>query len=54
MIRPLWEGVMNEDVRALLELWMVEVDQLLSDEELVGRVYEAQGERHEQSRTRGR
>ena len=31
---------------------MLEVDQLLSDEELVGQVYEAQGERHEKSRTR--
>jgi transposase, IS5 family len=52
--KTLWEGVVNEDVRALWEPWMVEVDQLLSDEELVGQVYVAQGERHEKSRTRGR
>ena len=30
------------------EPWMLDVDQLLSDEELVGQVYEAQGERHEE------
>ena len=33
---------------------MIAVDPLLSDEELVVQVYEAQGERHEKSRTRGR
>ena len=43
-----------EDVRALWEPWMVEADKLLDDEELIERVYEAQGERHEKSRTRGR
>jgi IS5 family transposase len=52
--RTLWEGVVNEDVRALWEPWMVEADKLLEDEELVELVYEAQGERHEHSTTRGR
>jgi transposase, IS5 family len=52
--RTLWEGVVNEDVRALWEPWMVEADKLLEDEELVDLVYEAQGERHERSTTRGR
>jgi IS5 family transposase len=52
--QTLWEGMIAEDVRALWEPWMVEADQLLDDEELIDRVYEAQGERHEQSRTRGR
>jgi transposase, IS5 family len=52
--RTLWEGVVNEDVRALWEPWMVEADKLLEDEELVDLVYEAQGERHEHSATRGR
>jgi len=33
---------------------MVEADWLLNDEELIDRVYEAQGKRHEQSQTRGR
>ena len=33
---------------------MVEADRLLNDEELIDRVYEAQGKRHEQSQTRGR
>jgi Transposase domain (DUF772) len=50
----LWEGVVNEDVRALWEGWMVEADKLLEDEELIDLVYEAQGERHEHSPTRGR
>jgi IS5 family transposase len=52
--RTLWEGVVDEDVRALWEPWMVEADQLLKDEELIELVYEAQGERHEHSATRGR
>ncbi len=33
---------------------MVEADNLLSDDELIDRVYEAQGKRHEKSQTRGR
>jgi IS5 family transposase len=52
--RTLWEGVVDEDVRALWEPWMVEADKLLQDEELIDLVYEAQGERHKQSSTRGR
>jgi IS5 family transposase len=52
--RTLWEGVVNEDVRALWEPWMVEADRLLEDEELIDLVYEAQGERHTHSSTRGR
>jgi IS5 family transposase len=52
--QTLWEGVVAEDVRSLWEPWMVEADQLLNDEELIDRVYEAQGKRHEQSQTRGR
>jgi transposase, IS5 family len=52
--RMLWEGVVDEDVRALWEPWMVEADKLLEDEELVDLVYQAQGERHEHSSTRGR
>jgi IS5 family transposase len=50
----LWEGVVAEDVRSLWEPWMVEADHLLNDDELIDRVYEAQGKRHEQSQTRGR
>jgi IS5 family transposase len=52
--QTLWEGVVAEDVRSLWEPWMVEADRLLNDEELIDRVYEAQGRRHEQSQTRGR
>jgi IS5 family transposase len=52
--RVLWEGMIDEDVRALWEPWMVQADRLLEDEELIDRVYEAQGERHEHSATKGR
>lgn len=52
--RTLWEGVVDLDVRALWEPWMEEADKLLEDEELIDVVYEAQGERHEHSSTRGR
>lgn len=52
--RVLWEGMIDEDVRALWEPWMVQADRLLEDEELIDRVYEAQGERHKHSATKGR
>src|SRR3954469_19582154 len=52
--QSLWEGIVAEDVKSLWEPWMIEADNLLEDEELIDRVYEAQGERHENSRTRGR
>lgn len=52
--RVLWEGMIDEDVRALWEPWMVQADRLLDDDELIDRVYEAQGERHEHSATKGR
>jgi IS5 family transposase len=52
--RTLWEGVVDEDVRALWEPWMVEADKLLNDEELIELIYQAQGHRHEHSATRGR
>ena len=50
----LWEGVVDEDVRALWDSWMVEADRLLDDEDLIDLVYEAQGERHEYGATHGR
>jgi transposase-like protein DUF772/DDE family transposase len=52
--RVLWEGMIDEDVRALWEPWMIQADRLLEDEELIDRVYEAQGERHQHSATQGR
>ena len=52
--RSLWEGVVDVDVRALWEPWMVEADHLLEDEELIETVFEAQGQRHPFSATRGR
>jgi transposase, IS5 family len=50
----LWETFFAEEVAELWEPWMQIVDELLQDDELVDIVYEAQGERHAQSRTRGR
>jgi transposase, IS5 family len=52
--RSLWEGIVAEDVKSLWEPWMVEADKLLDDEELIDLIYEAQGERHAKSSTRGR
>src|SRR5436189_298361 len=52
--RVLWEGMIDEDVRALWEPWMIQADRLLEDEELIDRVFAAQGERHEHSSTKGR
>ena len=50
----LWEGLFAAEVAELWEPWMRVVDELLEDEALVDAVYEAQGERHERSRTLGR
>jgi IS5 family transposase len=52
--RTLWEGMVDLDVRALWEPWMIEADRLLEDENLIEVVFEAQGQRHEHSATRGR
>ena len=50
----LWENFFAEEVAALWEPWMRVVDELLEDEALLDIVYDAQGKRHAQSRTRGR
>jgi IS5 family transposase len=52
--RVLWEGMIDEDVRALWESWMIQADRLLDDEELIDRVFKAQGQRHAHSATKGR
>src|SRR6202795_4988693 len=52
--RVLWEGIIDEDVRARWEPWLIQHDRLLADEELIDRVYEAQGERQRHSATKGR
>lgn len=52
--KTLWEGVVDLDVRALWEPWMIEADRLLEDENLIDVVFEAQGQRHAQSATLGR
>jgi len=50
----LWHRGLAEDIEELWEPWMRLVDELLEDEQLLDRVYEAQGERHPRSRSRGR
>jgi hypothetical protein len=48
------ECLFAEEVAELWEPWMNVVDELLEDEELLDAVYPARGQRHEQSRVRGR
>ncbi len=50
----LWTGVLAEEVDDLWEPWMRTADQVLDDEQLVERVFEAQAKRCLNSRTRGR
>src|SRR5712671_7064333 len=50
----LWAGILKEELDSLWEPWMREADRVLEDEQLLDTVYEAQGERHPQSRVRGR
>jgi transposase, IS5 family len=50
----LWTGVLAEEVDDLWEPWMRTADQLLEDEQLIERVFEAQARRCRKSRTRGR
>src|SRR5215471_15060884 len=49
-----WGGLFAEEVAELWEPWMRVVDERLEDEKLLDAVYDAQGQRHEQSRVRGR
>src|SRR6516164_6681525 len=50
----LWETFFAQEVEELWEPWMRAVDELLEDDELLDTVYDAQGKRSSQSRTRGR
>lgn len=56
--RTLYEGLAEQlfpDHRSLLwEEWLVKVDRLLSDEELIEIVYQALAQRHPESQSRGR
>ena len=52
--RSLWEDLFASEVAELWEPWMQVVDELLEDDELLDTVFTAQGQRHPQSRTRGR
>jgi len=50
----LWHPGLTKDIEDLWEPWMRLVDRLLEDEQLLDTIYEAQGERYPQSRSRGR
>ena len=50
----LWDGWLAAEVADLWEPRMREIDEVLRDEPLLEAVYEAQGQRHPQSRRRGR
>lgn len=50
----LWHAGLARDIEDLWEPWMKEADRLLEDAALVESVYEAQGQRHPKSRSRGR
>jgi transposase, IS5 family len=50
----LWTGFLKEEVNDLWEPWMRAADGLLDDERVVEHIFEAQGRRWKNSRTRGR
>ena len=50
----LWEGFLAEEVAELWEPWMREVDTILEDANLLDVVFEAQNQRHPESRRLGR
>lgn len=50
----IWTGILKEDLDPLWEPWMRVADAILEDEALLDQMYEAQGRRHPQSRSRGR
>src|SRR6266705_2819725 len=50
----LWHRGLAEDIEGLWEPWMRLVDRVLEDEQLLDTIYEAQGGRYPQSRSRGR
>ena len=52
--QTLWGGVWAKEVDDLWEPWMRQADRVLNDDELVTKIFEAQGKRWKKSRTRGR
>lgn len=50
----LWTAVFAEEADGLWEPWMRTADRVLEDDELIARVFDAQGRRWKKSRTRGR
>src|SRR3977135_2462112 len=52
--RSFGDGLIAEEVKDLREVWMNHADRVLDDEAIVAAVYEALGQRHPRSRSRGR
>src|SRR6202790_2258161 len=52
--RSFGDGLIAEEVKDLREGWMNHADRVLDDEAIVAAVYEALGQRHPRSRSRGR
>jgi transposase, IS5 family len=52
--RSFGDGLIAEEVSDLREDWMAHADQVLADEQMVAAVYEALGQRHPKSKSRGR
>ena len=52
--RSFGDGLITAEVEDLREDWMAQADRVLADEALVAAVYEALGQRHPKSKSRGR
>jgi transposase, IS5 family len=52
--RSFGDGLIDEQVKDLREVWMDHADRLLDDEAVVAAIFQALGRRHPRSRTRGR
>lgn len=52
--RSFGDGLIDEEVKDLREVWMDHADRLLDDEAVVAAIFQALGRRHPRSRTRGR
>jgi IS5 family transposase len=52
--RSFGDGLIAEEVKDLREVWMNHADRVLDDEAIVAAVYDALGQRHPRSRSRGR
>jgi transposase, IS5 family len=52
--RTFGDGLIEDEVKQLFEEWMIHADRVLDDEQLITPFFEALGERHPDSKSRGR